>query len=462
MYDEPHRVGPLLIGDQPLPHDADMEASVLSCYLQDPVKVSDQLSDLTEESFYVPNNMILFRAMRELTNKRYDWDFAEFCNYLYDLNVFDQVGGMEEMRNLRNRVPTIANVDRYAGFVANYHTARKLIRAAANLQGLAFETPAADINSLMDSAEKEILDISRTKNDVGFQHISTMVDGALKNMVGVANNDPECCGLGTGYRGLNDLIMGFRAEYIVFAARPSIGKTALWSNIFKRIASYGHPVGNITLEMSAEKLTQRYINEHAGLNPRNIFHGKIPYNHWYPEAEKAAGYISALPIYFYDAQPQIGDIKRRCRELVSQHGVKIIGIDYLQLMRGDGKFFSREEEVASISWEIKSMVKELGIPIIVLAQLNRGAEGGGSGMSSIRGSGAIEQDADIIGVLERDRETDSEEAAAVAEREEGIKTKLVICKNRDGATGIVKLLFFPHCTRFDEETRISNEDIPGH
>jgi len=445
-----------------MPHDAEMEAAVLSCYLQEPAKVSDVLSDLTDESFYVPNNRIMFRAMRELSSKNINWDLQEFCNHLYDLNALDNLGGVGEMRNLRNKVPTIANIVRYAGFVKNYHTSRKLIAVASNLQGMAFETPAAEITKLMDSAEKEILEISRSTSDGGFQHISTMVDGALKNMEGIARNDDACCGIPSGYRGLDNLIMGLKpAEFIIICARPSIGKTAFWSNMFKRIANHGTPVGNISLEMSAMKLTQRYMNEHAGLNPRNIFLGKTPVENWYPKAVAAGEYLKGLPIHFYDSKPDIGTIKRRSRELVSQHGVKVIGIDYLQLMKGDGKFQSRENEVASISQDLKALAKELDIPIVVLAQLNRGAEGGGgSGMSSIRGSGAIEQDADIIGVLERDRETDNEENAAIAEREEGIKTKLVICKNRDGATGIVNLLFFPHCTRFDESSRIDDKDVP--
>jgi len=445
-----------------MPHDAEMEAAVLSCYLQNPAKVSDVLSDLTDESFYVPDHRIMFRAMRDLSSKNINWDLPEFCNHLFDLNVFDNLGGVEAMRALRNKVPTIAKVSDYAALVKNYHTSRKLITVASNLQGMAFETPAAEITSLMDSAEKEILEISRTTSDGGFKHISTMIEGALANMEGVAKKDPACCGIPSGYRGLDDLIMGLKpAELIVFAARPSIGKTAFWSNMFKRIALHGHAVGNISLEMSAEKLTQRYINEHAGLNPRSIFQGRTKLEEWYPKAQKAGKYLERLPIHFYDSAPDIGTIKRRSRELVSQHGVKVIGIDYLQLIKGDGKFQSVENEVASISQDLSTLAKELNIPIVVLAQLNRGAEGGGgSGMSSIRGSGAIEQIADIIGVLERDRETDNEEAAAIAEREEGIKTKLIICKNRDGATGIVDLLFFPHCTRFADPSRIEDKDVP--
>lgn len=450
--------------DQPQPHDEQIERSILACYLQNPSKVSDVVSYLTTEDFYVPAHRSLFRACMEMTEQDHNWDLSQFASHLYstDKLTYDSLNGVEGLRNLRNHVPTIANVEKYAEIARNLGLNRKVLDTCSDFTAQAHGTAANDTPALLDKLEQAIFSLSRAKVDTGFQHIGDNLDAAMANIEGVAARDPEFCGIPTGFREIDKVLMGIKGgEMIVVAARPSIGKTALGLCMLKRIAMFNHgafPTGMISLEMSAEALTRRHIFEEAGLNPREIFHRQIPPEEWRPKAEAAAERLRQIPIYHYDASREWPDIRRRCRQLRAQHGVRVIGIDYIQIMMLGERAHSRENEVARMSSDIKALARELGIPIIVFAQLNRTAEGRRPVISELRESGAIEQDADIVALLHRERQTDNLEVAQAVAQGKGVKTEFIIAKNRDGATGTVDLLFFPQFTRFDDPSYITEED----
>jgi len=450
--------------DIPQPHDEQIEKAIIGCYLQSPSKVSDVVSHLTTEDFYVPAHRSLFRACMELTEQNADWDLPQFASHLYstDQRTYDMINGVDGLRNLRNHIPTIANVEKYAEIARNLSLNRKVLDTCSEFTAHAHEATATGTPAMLDRLEQAVFNLSRAKVDAGFQHIGDNLDAALANIEGVAARDPEYCGIPTGFRGLDDVVMGIKGgEMIVIAARPSIGKTALGLCMLKRIAMFNHgafPTGMISLEMSAEALTKRHIFEEAGLNPREIFHRQIPPEEWRPKAAAAAERLRKIPIYHYDASNEWPDIRRRCRQLRAQHGVRVIGIDYIQIMQLGEKAHSRENEVARMSSGIKALARELGIPIIVFAQLNRTAEGRRPVISELRESGAIEQDADIVALLHRERQTDSVEVAQAVADGKGIASELIIAKNRDGATGVVDLLFFPQFTRFDDPSYITEED----
>jgi len=453
-----------MIDDIPQPHDEQIEKAIIGCYLQSPSKVSDVVSHLTTEDFYVPAHRSLFRACMELTEQDHNWDLAQFANHLYstDQRTYDHIGGIPALREMRNSIPTIANVEKYAEIARNLGLNRKVLDMCLEFTAHAHEATATGTPAMLDRLEQAVFNLSKDKVDAGFQHIGDNLDAAMENIEGVAARDPEFCGISTGFREIDKLLMGFKGgEMIVVAARPSIGKTALGLCMLKRIAMFDNgafPAAMISLETKAKLLTRRHIFEEAGLNPREIFHRQIPPEEWKPKAEAAAERLRKIPLYHYDASNEWPDIRRCCRQLRAQHGVRVIGLDYLQIMQLGERAHSRENEVARMSAGIKALALELDIPIIVFAQLVRTAEGRRPVISELRESGAIEQDADIVALLHRERQTDSVEVAQAVADGKGVETELIIAKNRDGATGVVDLLFFPQFTRFDDPSYTTEED----
>jgi len=441
-----------MIQDIPLPHSAEMERAILSCYLQKPERVSDEVSGLTVDDFYIPMHRTLFRACRALSEISLDWDLTVLGNYLYEhaKEVYDGMG-MDGLRALRNEVATIAALPRYLPEVMNCGIARRLINMCSDFQGEAAEAPASEIPQLVERLQKATADVAASRSDTGFLHISDSLTGAVEDIAGIARRDPDFVGIPTGFRGLDQLLLGIKpGEVVVVAARPSIGKTAFALCMLRRMAGFGYPSGIITLEMSAQALTRRHLFEEALVNPRMIYHGRMPTEEWSPRINAAAERLRKIPMYHYDASNKWPDIRRRARQEAARSGLRILAIDYLQIMRYGGTAYSREHEVARLSGEIKALARELNIPIMVLAQLNRSAEGKRPQLSELRESGAIEQDADIVAMLHRARQTDDPEIMEAISRGEGIATEVIIHKNRDGATGAEDLLFFPQYTRFDE------------
>jgi len=433
--------------DKPMPNSDETEKSVLACLLWEPGKCIDHVSALQPVDFYNPRYREIFDKSMEVLN----------AGKILDIPTLDEImGNGEELRQIRLSVPTIINIESYVSTVKNYSNARKMISMCQNFISDAYEANSDDIPALVDSVEREVFDVGCATKEKGFNHIRSVMGEITDSIIGIVQKDPKYCGTPTTFNEIDKWIVGLRdQEVIVLAARPSLGKTSLALNMQRRIAANGIPVGIVSLEMGAVKLGQRQVFEAAQINAREV-HKMTELQ--MTELRLTYDRLAAMPIYSYDSSPQWPTVRRRIRQVVREHGVKIVFIDYLQLLRLGKRTDSRQLEVATLSSELKELAMELDIPIVVLAQLNRDAEARAPRISDLRESGAIEQDADVVILLDRKRESEDKETAEAAKSGSGIPVQAIIAKNRNGATGAGDLLFFQQFTRFEDRSRMDDSD----
>jgi len=290
---------------------------------------------------------------------------------------------------------------------------------------------------------------------------------AANYLEALSKRDPTIVGLPTGYVYLDKILTGFKpGELIILAARPAMGKTTLALNMVMHAAvQRAAPVVFFSLEMSALQVTTRLICSEAQIDIHDVRDGKLTNSQWSTNLFSACERLKPLPL-FIDDTPQLSslELRQKARRLQVEKEIKLVAVDYLQLMRpvGGNKNTNREQEVAKISRELKALARELQVPVIVLAQLNRAAEqsGGLPKLSNLRESGAIEQDADVVLILHRERDTDSDEVREIVKRGDPLEAKLIVAKNRNGPTGIVDLDFYPQYTLFKTKARVDSGDIP--
>ena len=323
--------------------------------------------------------------------------------------------------------------------------------------------PQESVPELVDEIETEILTLTQLQGGVDSTPIRRLIPPAVAYLEKLHTKDAAVVGITTGYHDLDHLITGLRpGDMFVLAARPSIGKTALALNLATNVALSKTPraVGVFSLEMSSDQLALRLLCSEARVNMADIKDGALSVARW-NDIMAAADRLNKAPLFIDDTGSlDILELRARARRLHQQHHVELLVIDYLQLMRpaGHNRNSTRENEVSQMSGGIKTLAKELRIPIIVLAQLNRQAEQTGQRpkLSHLRESGAIEQDADIVALLHRERETESGQERSY----EGTEAELIIAKHRNGPTGIVRLSFFPQFTKFESRSPIADEDVP--
>lgn len=419
------------------------------------------------ECIYVPAHRRLFECLREmrLEMPAGQIDIIAISDRLERKGALEEIGGVDFLRTVFNRVPSIANVDNYIAIVQNNHILRRMISTCSDIVGRCFEADE-EVVDLVDEIEKNVLSITKMQSDNETRILREVLPEAFDYLDKLTKRDPSMMGMKTGFTFLDDLITGLKpGEMIVLAARPSIGKTTLAMNILRNSALLNDAaVGFFSLEMGAQQVVVRMICSEAKIDIRSVRDGKLTPAQWQGDLMEACHRLSSMKILIDDT-PQITsmELRQKARRMASDHDIKLLAIDYLQLMRAVGvnKNASREQEVARMSSDIKALARELNIPVIVLAQLNRAAEATGQPkISNLRESGAIEQDADVVALLHRDRETDSDEAKKAVAEGNGIESKLIIAKNRNGPTGIVDLVFYPQFTLFDTPNRIDDADVP--
>lgn len=462
-------IGPLLTGDRPLPQSMESERAVLSCLLQDPGATLDAaMAQLkTDECFYHPPHRKIAACFRELRSKMLPTqiDLIVISDALERQGELEAVGGIAYLNQLSGVVPTSANIEKYLDSVVDAYMLRRMISSCSDIVARCYECDD-EVPDLIDAVEKEILNITEMKTDSEVQSIRELIKPAVKHLEELSKKDPSATGLQTGYVDLDRLITGIRpGDMVVLAARPSIGKTTLAMNIARNVAVESEvPVGVFSLEMSATQVVVRLLCSEARIDAKDLRDGRLTNAQWKSDLLPAADRLYNSPLYI-DETPQISslEMRQKARRMYQEHGARFFVIDYLQLMRptGGNKNTNREQEVAKMSNDIKSLAKELKVPIMILCQLNRQAEQGTGRpkLSHLRESGAIEQDADMVMLLHRERETD----AGMTKEEvvqNGIESELVIAKNRNGETGIVPLVFLPHYTRFESRTRFDEDDVP--
>ncbi len=447
-----------------LPSSDDAEKGVLSCMIQDPdVALGAAQERLKAEQFHQHKHRVLFELLIDLRDKGKPIDPVSLQQTLADRNLMAEIGGPGTVGELLNFVPTPAHIHYYMEIVLNKHVLRCMIDVCTNCTVRAFDEQE-DVAGLLDDAEKNILAIrDAVEGGREMADMKKRVAKAFESIETMIENPNALNGLPTGYRDLDDMTNGLHgSEMFIIAARPSMGKTSFVMNIVEHVAvDHKKPVAVFSLEMSGDQLVQRLICSRARINMRELRTGFLK-NNDFPRLTQACSDLRDAPIYIDDTPSlSIGEFKAKARRLWKAYKIEMIAIDYLQLMRSTSKRAgeNRQIEIAEISSGLKAVAKELDIPILVLAQLNRNVEGRSGNkprISDLRESGSIEQDADVVALLHRpEYYADGAEAREEAQGE----VELIIAKQRNGPTGEVPLTFIKEFMRF--ENRAPEHAVPG-
>jgi replicative DNA helicase len=442
-----------------LPSSEDGEKGVLCSLLLSPREVADIcVLSLNPDAFYIPAHRTIYSLVLEFGDKSKPIDFVSLKQALKDRNQLEEIGGPEYLSALYSFVPTAANADYYIEIVREKYILRRLIIACNKLSNQCYDSQE-DIEPLLDDAEKEIFAI--TGDHVKTEIVATkdLVMAAIEQIEKLYENRGSVTGIPTGFVELDRMTSGLHpAEMVVIAARPSMGKTALAMNIAEHVAmNVGKPVAVFSLEMSSQQLVQRLLCSRAKVDLQRVRNGFLSERD-FPSLTAAAAKLAAAKMFIDDTPGlSIMELRAKARRMKSQYDVRLIVIDYLQLLRSTSRRAqdNRQLEISEISGGIKALAKELDLPIIVVAQLNRqpdtrAKEGGRPRLSDLRESGSIEQDADVVGLLVRPEyyETDDD-----AKQEKAGEAELIVAKQRNGPTGDVPLIFLKEYTRFESRAR---------
>lgn len=427
------------------PQDIDAERAVLGAVLLENDAINIAVELLTAEDFYRPGHRVVFAAMLELSQKGEPVDAITISSRLKEKGELDQAGGVPAIVGLAEAVPTAANIKHYGELVRKKSMLRKLITAATEIVTDAYGV--VDPDAAVDRAEKQIFDIAKAKAKQGITPVSEIVVEAFKRIEKLAEQKQAITGVHTGIVDLDHKTAGLQpSDLIIVAGRPSMGKTAFSIGMGLHAAvNTGKAVAIFSLEMSKESLVTRMLCSEGRIDSARLRGGFLAEEDW-PKLGRAAGRISEASIFIDDTGSiSVLEVRAKCRRLAAEHGLDMVIIDYLQLMRGSASTQSREQEISEISRGLKALAKEINIPVIALSQLNRGVEqrvDKRPGLADLRESGAIEQDADVILFVYRDEVYNPET------EDRGV-SELIIGKQRNGPIGTVRCRFFHQFTRFD-------------
>ena len=435
------------------PRDTDLEEVVLGALMLEKDAYMNVSDILTPDAFYDPVNQKIYEAISTLGFNQRPIDMMTVTEQLRQNGTLQEVGGAVHITELTSRVYSAANVEFHAKIIAQKYLARRLIKFATQIETDAFDE-SNDVDDLLQAAEGQLFEISQMHLKREVTQIDPVLNLALEQIQTAANSESGLSGLQTGYSDLDRMTSGWQpSDLIIIAARPAMGKTAFVLSMAKNMAiDYSTPIAIFTLEMANVQLVKRLISNVADLNGEQIKSGKLTPEEWDRLNSRLRNVYSA-PLYL-DETPglSITELRTKARRLVRERGVKMIMIDYLQLMTASGmKLGSREQEVSTISRSLKGLAKELNIPIIALSQLNRSTETREDKrpvLSDLRESGAIEQDADIVCFIHRPeyytKSTEDDHGNDIR----GL-AELIVAKHRSGAVGDVKLRFVSKYARFE-------------
>lgn len=440
-----------------LPQAPEAEQGVLSSFLLAPREVGSMCGErlIRPEHFHIPAHASVFAELLEMWDKNIPIDFITLCQRLRDKGQLEAIGGAPFITHLFTFLPTAANASHYLDTVQEKHTLRGIIRVCTDYAARSYD-PQQDVASLLDEVETQIFEIAKDRYREKAADMRDQVMEAIHSIEALYANRGQAAEFSTGFSKFDEMTQGLhRGEMVVIAARPSMGKTAFAMNIAEHIAvDRKKPVAVFSLEMPTQQLVQRLLCSRAKVNLKKVRDGFLNERD-FPALMSAAGKLAESKMFIDDTPGlSILELRAKARRLKSQHDIEGIFIDYLQLLRSTSRRAqdNRQLEIAEISSGLKALAKELNIPIVVLAQLNRNPEqrsGDSKGrprLSDLRESGSIEQDADLVGLLVREEyyaDSDDEKQAA-----EG-KATLIIAKQRNGPVGDVPLTFLKEYTRFE-------------
>ena len=436
------------------PQSIEAEQSVLGAMLIDKEAIAKVTEVLNADDFYREAHRVIFTAMLELYNKNEAVDLITVTDILRRDKKLEDIGGIAYITSLANIVLTAANVKYHADIVAEKSVLRQLVKVSTEIAAMGYEAND-EVGVLLDTAESRILEISNRKKKADFTPISAVLMDSVQSIEKLLNNKGGLTGIPTGFNDLDKLTSGLHpSDFIILAARPSMGKTALALNIVQNVALRAHKrvggdprsVAFFSLEMSKEQLVNRMLCAEASIDSQRLRIGEMSDKDW-DALWAACDTMSKAKIYIDDtAGITVMDMRSRARRLKAEHGLDLIVVDYLQLMQGSGKRNTsgdRQQEVSEISRSLKALARELDVPVLALSQLSRGVEARQVKrpmLSDLRGSGSLEQDADIVAFLYREDYYNPET--------ENKHTELIIAKHRNGPVDTVNLFFHKQFTKF--------------
>jgi replicative DNA helicase len=445
------------------PQALDMEEAVLGAIMLEKEAVITILDILKPESFYKDSHKKIFKAIYDLSSREFPVDLYTVTEELRAHNELESVGGPVYLTQLTSKVVSAANVDYHARIVAQKYIQRELIRVSSEIQTRSFDD-SWDVTELLDFSENELFQIAEGNIKREVSPINMVIKEAIKEIEEAGKREDALVGIPSGFTKLDRLTSGWqKSELIIVAARPSMGKTALALSMARNMAiDHGKKVAIFSCEMSSIQLANRMIIAETDIPGDKIRNGRLSEDEWKQLDTRIKKLVQA-PI-FIDDTPAISifELRAKCRRLMAQHKLDIVILDYLQLMSGPENAGSREQEVSNISRSLKSIAKELNVPIIALSQLNRSVEMRGGTkrplLSDLRESGAIEQDADMVVFIHR------QEKFGIVTFEDGSSTKgiaeIILAKNRNGPVDDIKLRFREEKAQFVDIDEFDIDNVP--
>jgi len=424
------------------PQNIEAEEAVIGSMLIEQNAVISALEILKPEDFYKENHRIIFRQIAEMADKLEAVDLVTLAENLKNAGYLEKIGGAAELARLANFVPTAANVEYYARIVAEKSVLRRLIAASTEIAASAYDSQY-EVDEILDKAEETIFQISQGRTTQGYVHLKDVLVETMEKLEYLASHKGNVVGLSSGFSDLDSITSGFQpSDLIILAARPSVGKTSLGLNIARNIAIREDcSVAVFSLEMSREQVAQRLLCSESAINSQKLRNGFLSDDEW-RRLSIGLGRLGEAKI-FIDDTPGISvmELRAKARRIKAEHGLGLVVVDYLQLMR-TRKQENRQQEISEISRSLKSLARELDVPIIAMSQLSRAVEQRQDRrpvLSDLRESGAIEQDADVVMFLYTEPEL-----------EQNNLIELIVAKQRNGPTGNLKLFFSREICRFGD------------
>lgn len=434
------------------PHSIEAEQSVLGAMILDKEAITEVTDLIKADDFYKEAHKEIFKGIIEIYDRNEPVDIVTLSEMLRKMDILENIGGLGYLSDLSDAGILSSNARYYAKIIEEKSILRRLIKASTDILEQGYSAENAD--SIIDMAEKSIFDISQKKNREGLEHIKGVIFQTYDQIEKICESGAGITGLRTGFDDLDAKTSGLqRSDLILIAARPSMGKTAFSINVCQNAATLTKSsVAIFSLEMSKEQLVQRMMASEALVPIGNLRNGEMREKDWM-NLSRAMAPLSQAKVYIDDTPAiSVMEMRAKCRRLKMEHGLDLIMIDYLQLMSGDGKSQSREQEISMISRSLKALAREMDCPVIALSQLSRAPELRADHrpiLSDLRESGAIEQDADLVMFLYRD------EYYFPESEKKGIG-EVIIAKQRNGETGSLELTWLGEFTKFvNKENRFS-------
>lgn len=432
------------------PHNLEVEQATLGAILLNWSSFSDVSSMLKPSDFYHPQNQAIYSALLKLSMQGSTGDVLTLVDALTKDGLLEKAGGLSYISSLTDQVPTSANILYYAKIVLDLSTRRNLIKMASEVKALSFDE-TKESREILEDCQKQIFQLTEQTVTSSISDLQSLVFRTIQMIDKRFKNHGEFSGIPSGLTQLDLLLSGFQnGEMTIIGARPSMGKTALALSMMQHIAVENKiPTGFFSLEMSSESICSRLLSQVARIPGTKIRTGMLRIED-FQKLNDAAGLCYNAPLYICDVpNMKLLDLRTQARKMVMDHGVKILFIDYIGLITSENTKAEAWQQQSDISKSLKALARELNIPIIVLCQVARDAEGNEPGLAQLRGSGSIEQDADVVMFIhgERKRQQEGEEYNPVLDR------KLIVAKQRNGPIGDIDVLFISSYTKFENKAK---------